>query len=324
MSFIQAGNEAVRAALKARIAAERNKPKYDRFGKRAIEDQTAQDLLSMEIRGRAQEAALISKSNKKTKDINREAEAFAKEQERSARMAGKLAGGAALIGSAYFTGKQKFEEDPSIAILQQHRESVQSDITSREEEMRETQKKIDDFKAKQSTEPLSGSYPTPPSKETLSGSFPAPKSLQSRDGDGSISLSMDSIYKMAQKSGAKFPELVAAQWALESGYGSSPSGKNNYFGIKATSSEAGTSKNTWEVYDGKKVNTSARFKDFESPQASVDDLVSKWHKDYKNYKGVNNASDAVTAAQMLVSEKYATDPAYAQKLVRIMKENDYL
>ncbi len=118
MSFIQAGNEAVRAALKARIAAERNKPKYDELGKQAIKDQTAQDLLSMEIRGRAQEAALTSKSNQKTREINREAKEFAKEQVRSAKMAGKLAGGAALIGSAYFMSKRKDEPDERIGMLQ--------------------------------------------------------------------------------------------------------------------------------------------------------------------------------------------------------------
>ena len=34
----------------------------------------------------------------------------------------------------------------------------------------------------------------------------------------------------AAKAGAKYPECVAAQWALESGYGKHTSGKNNYFG----------------------------------------------------------------------------------------------
>ena len=118
MSFIQAGNEAVRAAYKARAAAERNKPKYDELGKQAIKDQTAQELLSMEIRGRAQQAALASKSNQKTREINREAEEFAKEQVRSAKMAGKLAGGAALIGSSYFMSKRKDEADGRISMLQ--------------------------------------------------------------------------------------------------------------------------------------------------------------------------------------------------------------
>lgn len=147
MSFIQAGNEAVRAALKARIAAERNKPKYDRFGKRAIQDQTAQDLLSMEIRGRAQETALTSKSNKKTKDINREAKAFAKEQERSARMAGKLAGGAALIGSSYFMGKQTEEENEVLALLQKQKEEL-------EIELRDKQIEIDNSRSAQETETI--------------------------------------------------------------------------------------------------------------------------------------------------------------------------
>ena len=118
MSFIQAGNEAVRAAYKARAAAERNKPKYDELGKQAIKDQTAQELLSMEIRGRAQQAAMAVKSNQKTREINREAEKFAKEQVRSAKMAGKLAGGAALIGSSYFMSKRKDEPDERIAMLQ--------------------------------------------------------------------------------------------------------------------------------------------------------------------------------------------------------------
>ena len=40
-------------------------------------------------------------------------------------------------------------------------------------------------------------------------------------------------------SGAAHPQLVAAQWALESGWGKTPSGKNNYFGIKAGSGESG-------------------------------------------------------------------------------------
>ena len=128
---------------------------------------------------------------------------------------------------------------------------------------------------------------------------------------------------MAAKSGAKYPQLVAAQWALESGWGKTPSGKNNYFGIKAGAGEQGTSKQTWEVYGGKEVNTSARFKDFDSPQGSVNELVNRWHKDYKGYTGVNNAPDAFSAADMLTSEGYATDPNYAKKLKQIMRDQGY-
>jgi len=128
---------------------------------------------------------------------------------------------------------------------------------------------------------------------------------------------------MASKAGAKYPQLVAAQWALESGWGKSPSGTNNYFGIKAAAGESSTSKQTWEVYGGKEVTTSANFKNYASPQGSVNDLVGKWHKDYKSYKGVNNASDAFSAADMLRQQGYATDPAYSEKLKKIMRDQGY-
>jgi hypothetical protein len=177
MSFIQAGNEAVRAALKARIAAERNKPKYDRFGKQAIQDQTAQDLLSMEIRGRAQQAAMAVKSNQKTREINREAEEFAKEQVRSAKMAGKLAGGAALIGSSYFMSKRKDEADGRISMLQDFIDK-NNELGRRDQEeynQRSTESPTETVSENDaSTTSLSGSYPTPSSKETLSESFPKP------------------------------------------------------------------------------------------------------------------------------------------------------
>ena len=177
MSFIQAGNEAVRAAYKARAAAERNKPKYDELGKQAIKDQTAQELLSMEIRGRAQQAALASKSNQKTREINREAEEFAKEQVRSAKMAGKLAGGVALIGSSYFMSKRKDEADGRISMLQDFIDK-NNELDRKEQQeynQRSTESPTETVSENDASTPsLSGSYPTPSSKETLSGSFPKP------------------------------------------------------------------------------------------------------------------------------------------------------
>ena len=155
----------------------------------------------------------------------------------------------------------------------------------------------------------------PSNSSTNVSTGPKPKAAPSSGFQGFVD--------MAKSAGAKYPQLVAAQWALESGWGKTPSGKNNFFGIKAGAGEQGTSKNTWEVYGGKEVNTSARFKDFESPQGSVNELVSRWHKDYKNYSGVNNAPDAFSAADMLTTEGYATDPKYAEKLKKIMRDQGY-
>ena len=129
---------------------------------------------------------------------------------------------------------------------------------------------------------------------------------------------------MAEQSGAKFPELVAAQWQLESAGGTALSGTNNFFGIKAAPGESGTVKSTWEEdSSGNAYDTSASFKNFDSPQDSVNHLVSRWHKDYQNYRGANNSATAADAARYLRSQGYATDSKYADKLIDIMNRNGF-
>lgn len=125
------------------------------------------------------------------------------------------------------------------------------------------------------------------------------------------------IREIAEKAGAKYPDLLAAQWALESGYGSSPSGKNNFFGIKGE----GTKHTTKEFLNGKWETIADEFQDFESPEECVKYIVDRWYKNYKSYRGVNNAPDKYAAARDLVKQKYATDPQYAEKLIRIMNEH---
>jgi hypothetical protein len=125
----------------------------------------------------------------------------------------------------------------------------------------------------------------------------------------------------ATTAGSKHPSVVAAQWALESGYGKHTSGKNNYFGIKGTEGQ-GTLKRTTEFVGGMEIKTDAWFKDYPSLFECVQDLVNKWYRDYKNYKGINRASSPEECARLLVVEKYATDPAYADKLIRILREHD--
>ena len=122
----------------------------------------------------------------------------------------------------------------------------------------------------------------------------------------------------AKKAGAKFPEVVAAQWALESAWGEHTSGHHNYFGIKATGSQPYSTCTTWEHYDGKDVTIQAKFRDFESLQECIDDLVAKWYKDYKGYKGVNRAESVGECCQLLRQEGYATDPHYSSKLMSII------
>ena len=120
----------------------------------------------------------------------------------------------------------------------------------------------------------------------------------------------------AKRVGAKFPELVAAQWALESSFGKSVSGKHNYFGLKGI----GSSHETKEFYDGKWVTIKAGFIDFPSLAACIEYLVVHWYKDWQSYKGVNGADNRYAAARMLKDQGYATDPNYPAKLSRLMKQ----
>lgn len=127
----------------------------------------------------------------------------------------------------------------------------------------------------------------------------------------------ESISSLARTHGAKYPDLVAAQWALESGWGKHVSGKNNFFGIKGK----GTVVTTTEFINGKEVVLKDEFKDFDSADECVQWLVDHWYKDYKTYKGVNRAGTVEEAANQLVTQGYATDPSYATKLVKLLQSH---
>jgi hypothetical protein len=129
-------------------------------------------------------------------------------------------------------------------------------------------------------------------------------------------VNRQTIFDLAQQAGAKFPQLVVAQYILESGDGQHLSGKFNYFGLKGP----GTLKTTDEYYNGVRTTIKDRFKDFSSPQEAVNYLVERWYKNWKGYSGVNRAKAPEEAANLLYSEGYATDPNYAAKLIRIMSQ----
>jgi hypothetical protein len=134
-------------------------------------------------------------------------------------------------------------------------------------------------------------------------------------------VAADQIHDWAVAAGARYPELVVAQWIIESGGGRYLAGRNNPFGLKALS--GGSVSLTQEHVDGRLVSVKDRFIDFGSQQDAVEYLVERWYKDFRGYKGVNNASSAVDAARMLQSEGYATDPNYAAKLVGAMSTPKY-
>jgi len=127
----------------------------------------------------------------------------------------------------------------------------------------------------------------------------------------------EGVLEAARVAGAKFPELVAAQWACESGYGKLVSGRNNFFGLKGD----GTATKTQEFINNQWITITDSFIDFPDLASCVIYLVDRWYRDYKKYKGCNNATTREEAAKWLVKEGYATDPNYAEKLIKLMNEH---
>lgn len=135
-------------------------------------------------------------------------------------------------------------------------------------------------------------------------------------GDGDTGNTWGGIEALAKKHGAKYPELVAAQWRLESGSGKHMSGRNNPFGLKGP----GTTKDTQEVVNGRTITIKDSFVDFPSLDAAVKYLIERWYLDWKDHKGINRAPNRNEAARDLQRQGYATLPVYAERLIALMDQ----
>lgn len=123
--------------------------------------------------------------------------------------------------------------------------------------------------------------------------------------------------------------LQTAQSILETGWGQSVpvdkySGKLSYnlFGIKGKGPQGSVTINTWEVYNGQKYNIDADFRAYNNVGESWADhkefLLDKNKSRYEPFREVMHNS--VQGAWALKRTGYATDPEYAKKLNRIIKQ----
>ena len=128
------------------------------------------------------------------------------------------------------------------------------------------------------------------------------------------------IRDAAIAAGDPHPDVVAAQWALESSWGKKESGKFNYFGIKARGNEPGTVRRTREVLGGQNVYINDKFKDYASLEEGIKGRVD-FIKNNKRYtkSGYFSAQTPYEAAAALQRGGYATDPNYANALSKIIK-----
>lgn len=135
------------------------------------------------------------------------------------------------------------------------------------------------------------------------------------------------VGKMAANSMQKtkiLASLTTAQAILESAYGKSGLTQkgNALFGIKATSSWSGKvySAKTKECYDGTNfVEIKAGFRAYDSWEDSIEDH-SKLLTSASRYKGLIGETDYKKACKKIYQAGYATDPNYANKLIRLIEQ----
>jgi hypothetical protein len=126
--------------------------------------------------------------------------------------------------------------------------------------------------------------------------------------------------------------VTLAQAILETGSGRIAAGANNYFGIKATAvPEEGPGVFQWgingrgcvlrktqEVVGGRSVTTIGAFRAYESLEASIRDHGARLLAN-PVYKGAFAYTETPERFARVISRYYATDPAYADKVVTLMR-----
>ncbi|KQP37170.1 flagellar assembly peptidoglycan hydrolase FlgJ [Pseudorhodoferax sp. Leaf274] len=142
---------------------------------------------------------------------------------------------------------------------------------------------------------------------------------------------LQAITPWAREAGAALgvaPELVAAHAALESGWGRRPlrgadgGDSHNLFGIKASGNWRGASVQalTTEYEDGAAQKTTEAFRAYPDHASAFRDYAQLLQGSPRYQEALNTGSDAAAFAQGLARGGYATDPDYAAKLARVVRQ----
>lgn len=136
------------------------------------------------------------------------------------------------------------------------------------------------------------------------------------------------IAREVDKSYDLLPSITIAQACLESNYGQSDLSQkyNNLFGVKGSNPNTSAVMTTKEYVKNKWVTVKARFQIYDSYEASIRAHArlfqngTTWNHD--QYKHVLASKDYKTQAKSLVTDGYATDPDYADKLINLIEQFD--
>ncbi|WOJ93290.1 flagellar assembly peptidoglycan hydrolase FlgJ [Congregibacter variabilis] len=149
---------------------------------------------------------------------------------------------------------------------------------------------------------------------------------------GSPQEFMEHLRPVAEQTARKLgvePDVLLAQAALETGWGKHVSSdqrgsSNNFFNIKAGAGWEGptVSVQTVEYRDGVAVRETARFRAYDSAAESFADYAALIKGSPRYSEAQDQAADGEQYLRALQRAGYATDPAYADKVLSILQRND--
>ncbi|MFG1497971.1 flagellar assembly peptidoglycan hydrolase FlgJ [Saccharospirillum sp. HFRX-1] len=121
------------------------------------------------------------------------------------------------------------------------------------------------------------------------------------------------------------PRILLSQAALETGWGrymiedGQGNNSHNFFGIKADARWDGATAETMthEVFDGRTIQMRDAFRAYEDPRQSFADYANFLQSNPRYQQALNQADDAEAFTRSLQAAGYATDPQYADKILRI-------
>lgn len=136
------------------------------------------------------------------------------------------------------------------------------------------------------------------------------------------------LYPLAQRAAEALnidPKALVAQAAVETGWGQyvmhqGETSAHNLFGIKADSRWGGDAVNvsTLEYRDGTAHKEQAQFRRYDSYSESMHDYVDFIHSNPRYSEALTQTHDAQQYFTALQQAGYATDPNYANKVIKVM------
>ena len=135
------------------------------------------------------------------------------------------------------------------------------------------------------------------------------------------------FYKLAKEAGHKFPELTAAQAMEETGNGDSPSGRNNYLGLKANEFQIRRGQSslldTEEDFGKGNVPVKDNFTDYDDMRDQFIQYREEWQEPFRGRKGIVSVDTPEEALDLMLSDPqdmYATGKGYKQRILQIIEE----